>query len=180
MSEPCINCGAAITFEQAGGELLERLVCPYCGAANLRAQAERLKRQERERASAHRARELRRFITIVVGASLLLLGIGVAVKLRSDGERLANRYAVVEKTRAQVKNVKERQLETIAHQQYAEPSEAREAELAGAENRVRIERKRYDEAASAYNVELRSFFSKWAAKVRGLPPAVELSNEVRW
>lgn len=180
MSEPCINCGAAITFEQEDGVLLERLVCPYCGAANLRAQAERLKRHEKARAEQFENAGRRRFFVIVAASVLLLLVLGISVKLRVDGERLTTRYAAVEKSRAQVKNVKERQLEVTAHQQYAEPSETRDAEIAGAENRVRVERKRYDEAATAYNAELDGFFVKWAAKTRGLPPSVELSTEVRW
>ena len=55
---------------------------------------------------------------------------------------------------------------------------AREAELAGAENRVHIERKRYDEAASEYNTSASTFPGSLWVTLFGLPERVELSGEI--
>ncbi|TNF32529.1 MAG: hypothetical protein EP329_10000 [Deltaproteobacteria bacterium] len=51
------------------------------------------------------------------------------------------------------------------------------AELAGAENRVRIARRDYDAAATAYNQRVDGFPGALWATLRGLPPQVPLSNE---
>lgn len=176
----CINCGAAISFEQAGGELVERLVCPFCGAANLRAQAERLARLELERAAQRETAGRRRFFAFVGGGVAALLVLIGVIQLQRASASLDVRYADLERARAQVANVKERQASVVALQKDAPPSTERDAELAGAENRVRIERGRYDVVAAAYNAELGGVFATLAARLKGLPPEAVLSNEVRW
>lgn len=54
------------------------------------------------------------------------------------------------------------------------------AELAGAESRVGIEKRRYDEAATAYNQNAGGWLGPLARRVNGLPPSVPLSSEVAW
>lgn len=180
MSKSCINCGAAITFEQEGGQLLERLVCPYCGAANLRAQAERLERQEVERAHVRESSSRLRYVLAFGGGFVALVALALGVQLQRTGTSLSARWADVERARAQVQNVKEKQQEVLTRLKDTAPSDARDAEVAGADNRVRIERKRYDEAASAYNAGVDGVLARWAAKASGLPEEAALSSEVRW
>jgi hypothetical protein len=83
----------------------------------------------------------------------------------------------IEEQRAQVARVVERQAgvqELLAN----EPSSLdRNAELLGAENRVRIEQQRYDEAASAYNARVDGFPNNLWRALFGLPNHVPLSNE---
>ena len=64
---------------------------------------------------------------------------------------LEDALATAEQKKAQVRNVLERQV--AVHERYqGRPSTVdSEAEISGAENRVRVERRRYDEAASEYN-----------------------------
>ena len=54
-----------------------------------------------------------------------------------------------------------------------------DAELLGAENRVRVEQKRYDEAAAKYNAEARGVGAGLARTFVGLPAEVPMSNEAR-
>lgn len=79
---------------------------------------------------------------------------------------------------AQVVNVSERQRATIAQWKDEPSSERRSAELSGAENRVRIERQRYDVAASAYNARIAAFPNSLWAAIFGHAEHVPLSDEL--
>lgn len=50
-------------------------------------------------------------------------------------------------------------------------------EMTGAHNRISVERKRYDEAASEYNREARSMPVAWLRPLTGMPASVPLSND---
>ncbi len=89
---------------------------------------------------------------------------------------LKSKYELVEAKRAQVTNVMERRIETQRRLANEPPYNGRTAELAGAENRIHIERKRYDESAAAYNRAASTFpTSLWRA-FSSLPAKVPLSN----
>lgn len=59
----------------------------------------------------------------------------------------------------------------------AMPMADRAPELEGADNRVAIERRRFDRAASDYNARVESFPGWLWARVFGLPMRVPLSHE---
>ncbi len=112
-------------------------------------------RLERERAEARAASERARVRRRALGARALV-AFGALVALFAFGAAwtrasLGAAFAEVERTRAQVESVRARQAETEALFGDREPSRGRDAELVGALNRVGIERRRYDEAAAAYN-----------------------------
>lgn len=192
----CVGCGAQVSFAgegagaadgegEGGGELSdgaprERATCPYCGVVNDHALALLRKQHARERHEARLRAEQRKRMRLTAAATALaqvaLLGIAVS----NTHAELRALHAEVERTRSQVENVRERQVATVARLAAAEPSVGREAELSGAENRVRIERARYDEAAAAYNAGRGSVWASLCASVTGLPERAPLSNEAHW
>jgi len=123
----------------------------------------------------------RRTIKIAVAVALalfLLIGGGTSLSLQSS---LTEQLSVAEQKRAQVKNVLERQKKVERRVKELKPGPEKDAELAGAENRVRIERRRYDQAASKYNAKAGGVFASLCARLFGLPPRLPLSNEVnKW
>jgi hypothetical protein len=90
---------------------------------------------------------------------------------------LGTELATISQQRAQIDNVLERQRATEAQWRDLPHSDKRAAELSGAENRVRIERKRYDEVAAAYNGRVSSFPTSLWASLFGRPKSVPLSTE---
>ena len=136
---------------------------------------------DREEAAEEQSRN-RAKIAIIAGsavAALAMLALILAFVGRS-GVRSAK--SDVDKAKAQVRNVLDRQAnveERMAGAEHNADRDAdRDAELAGAENRVSIEKRRYDEAASKYNDEAGSFPGSWGATVFGMSKHVPLSNEV--
>ncbi len=174
----CINCGAALTIAPlANGELPATAACGFCNVINDRAQLELLQ----DRADARHAELVRsgrqRFLLQVLGVvagGVVLLG-GIAYTRASAA--LATAWAEVDRADAQRRNVHERQLAVQVQWANAQPSPERDAELSGAENRTRLERKRYDDAVAAYNTEVGTWFARLAAKLRGLPTRAEPSTE---
>lgn len=92
--------------------------------------------------------------------------------------KLGGLVAYAEAQRAQVVNVIERQAATHSTWGPAPESPERRAELAGAENRVRIARRQYDEAAAAYNAAATSFPGSLWAGLFGHPDRMPLSSEI--
>jgi len=181
----CVGCGAQVSFEGEGdgagsGTLLDRATCPYCEVVNDRALALLRKQQARERHEARlreeRRKQVRLFAAVAALALLVLLGMAGA----NTHAELRDLHAQVERVRAQVENVRERQVAVVARLASAEASAGREAELSGAENRVRIERARYDEAAAAYNAAAGSAWAGLCVTASGLPERAALSNEAHW
>ncbi|MBK6577713.1 MAG: hypothetical protein IPG17_16245 [Sandaracinaceae bacterium] len=181
----CVGCGAQVSFEDVGdgsgsGTLLDRATCPYCEVVNDRALALLRKQQARERHEARlreeRRKQVRLFAAVAALALLVLLGMAGA----NTHAELRDLHAQVERARAQVENVRERQVAVVARLASAEASAGREAELSGAENRVRIERARYDEAAAAYNAAAGSAWAGLCVTASGLPERAALSNEAHW
>ncbi|WP_437986778.1 hypothetical protein [Sorangium sp. So ce117] len=139
-----------------------------------RAVEELAARRQREAARRAAARRRLRWAGAALSAIALVLG-GLLLSARAS---LEQGRAEVERRRAQVENVVERRERTRARHEGAAPSPERDAELAGADNRVSIERRRYDEDASAYNALAAGLSAQLAARLFGLPARVPLSNEI--
>ena len=133
--------------------------------------AEEKRRTEQARLA--RTRRLR-YGLILGGTVLVVLGVASYAGQAS----LRGQLSEVQRTRAQVRNVTERQQAVQQRHRDSSPSPDRDAELAGAENRVRIERARYDKAAATYNASAGGPFASLYAPLFGLPTSVPLSNEV--
>lgn len=177
----CINCGAPMHFpEEDESSSSADAACEFCHVVNPKAAAllrkRRLKQRQEERASAERRRQLKLFVGLATAGLMLVLLL--ASWRTSSG--LREEYAEVERARAQVTNVRERQQAVHARYEKRTDSPERDAELSGSENRVRIERARYDQAASNYNAAVGTGWSKWCASLYGLPVRADLSNEVSW
>lgn len=181
----CVGCGAQVSFEGDGGDsgsstLLDRATCPYCEVVNDRALALLRKQQARERHEARLRDERRKQARVLAGAIALTLVALMGLAGVNTHAKLRDLHAQVERARAQVANVRERQEAVVTRFASAEASVGREAELSGAENRVRIERARYDEAAAVYNAAVGSAWGAACAAVTGLPERAPLSNEAHW
>lgn len=154
-----------------------RYVEPALDALRARRAAEARAAEER----GERRRRVARGAGIALGV-LAALAMALIVRVAAQAGTLEDAFTVVERTRAQWTNVVERQA-AVRRRFVDVPADAdrqaeRDAALAGAENRVRIERRRYDEAAAAYNGEARGRIGGWAAGWAGLPGAVPTSDAV--
>lgn len=133
--------------------------------------------QQRRETSANQQRSARMArrkwgrVTAIVAGCLLGLAL-LAYSL------LSSRLSAVEGARSQVKNVVERQLATESTYRERPPSPERDAELDGAANRVRVERRAYDLAARRYNDSASSVLSMPFRGLLGFPKKAPLSSEV--
>ncbi|WP_437958343.1 hypothetical protein WME76_00940 [Sorangium sp. So ce119] len=139
-----------------------------------RAVEELAARRQREAAQEIAGRRRLRWAGAALAGIVLVLG-GITLSARASLEQAR---AEVQRRRAQVENVVERRERTRARHEGAAPSPERDAELAGADNRVSIERRRYDEDASAYNALASGLSEQLAARLFRLPARVPLSNEI--
>lgn len=180
----CVNCGAAVAFsaldDDGGQTVLEKAACAYCDVVNDRALA--MLRQQRaaerhEEIATQKRRDGTRLLLGATAAVVLLLAAIAAFNTRAG---LATAHAEVERARAQVTNVRERQDVVLKRFAEAPVSPERDAEISGAENRVRIERARYDEVATKYNAAVGSPWARLCAAVFSLPAEAALSNTVSW
>lgn len=131
----------------------------------------------REAREAQRKMRRRKYLTYASGVaaalalSLIFMGLIGRSKLHSV-------RAEVDQQRAQVRLVIDRQANVVARLADQPASRDKDAELAGAENRVAIEKRRYDQAAARYNNAARSITGAWGARFFGLDKKVPLSPEV--
>lgn len=141
----------------------------YVAKAVKTLEARRLAAAEASRQRAHR----RRMAAMVISAMLVITA------LWTYGVRgtLTDLAAEVDAKGAQVASVMERQVKVNARYEGLEATPDRDAELAGAENRVRVEMRRYDEAATAYNKAAQGLMATLAQAFFGLPSEVPLSSE---
>lgn len=135
-------------------------------------------RQQRDAEdNARRRKQIKKYLTVtavavgVVFALLLLMGLMGRSSLRELS-------AEVDKKRAQLQNVVERQQKVDARYANMPSTPEHDAEIDGALNRVSIERRRYDEAATRYNTEAGSLTGSLAATFFGMPETVPPSAEV--
>lgn len=133
---------------------------------------------DRVLAKAQRARVVLLGRVALAAAALAVVSVVVvwvgASSARSD---LAKLSADVDAKRAQLESVRQRQDRVEAEYRARPPGPDRDAELMGAENRVRVEQRRYDEVAAQYNAEVESFFGGWAVRLYDLRERAPLSNE---
>ena len=134
------------------------------------------RKDEAERAT--RAAASRRALavrgTAVVGA-LVAVALTCGLWTRST---LAPRWVEVEQARSQVETVIERRAHVESIWGGREPGLDRDAELAGAENRVGIERRRYDEAAAAYNTAASALPHAFTCGLVGVPCHAPVASEI--
>ncbi len=123
---------------------------------------------ERDRAARNKRRW--RGAAIAAGVTTVILIVWLAT---SRGALLDAKLAV-DLQRAQVINVLERQRATVKQWATAPDSPDKQAELSGAENRVRIERARYDQLVTSYRQEAGGLAS-W---LFGYPDSLPLSSEL--
>ncbi|MCP3100603.1 LemA family protein [Myxococcus sp. K15C18031901] len=144
--------------------------------------AERMERQEQTRRAAEHARRARRqcllrrarwSAALLAGAGLLL---GMGTTAVHNG--LDTRAQEVGRQRAQVRNVMERSERLRSRFATTTPGPERDAELSGADNRVSVEQRRYDQLASDYNAAAASIPNRWVVEVAGLPRRLPLSTEL--
>lgn len=125
-------------------------------------------RAERE-AVERRRKLLRRTIAAVAAAALTL-----AVWSWSAVSGVRERHAAVQSTAGQVENVRARRAQVTQLLAGRPASVDKDAELIGAENRVRVETQRYTLAAAAYNDAAARFPASLVLPLTGLPRAVPL------
>ncbi len=138
----------------------------------------------RERAQQELEQRTRLLARVKVGAAAVLAvalisGLVAWIGASSKSSSLRALSADADRARAQLVNVSERQQRIEAEFRPRPPSPDRDAELLGAENRVRVERKRYDDAAAKYNSAVTGAFGGLAVTWYGLPARVPLSDELR-
>lgn len=158
-------------LEEVAAELdiPQHLIAPAVETVRQRREAE----LAAERARAERAKRLRLGLLVVGGVlAVIVLVVGVSTYTGLRDARLA-----AERQRAQVINVLERQKATAAQWAGAAESTDKHAELSGAENRVRVERARYDELATEYRRRAGGLFGWLVTSFTGYPDTLPLSSE---
>lgn len=140
-----------------------------------RAELARRRTETARRAAAKKA--LRRKLALG-GALVLLLGAGIAaLAYSSTADELRALHRDVAAGAAQVRNVQDRRAAIDARLGHREPTPDVDAELIGAENRVRVEAQRYAQVAARYNEVASSGWASWVASIAGLPDQVPLELE---
>lgn len=138
-----------------------------------------LRRREATETVRRTAEARKRRLALTVGGAavgLVVLTVGLAaLGARSD---LQSAYEAVERQEAQVNTVRARQAEVQALFAGRTPTQGADDELVGALNRVAVERKRYDEAAAAYNARVGGFPASLWARLFGFPGEVPPSSQV--
>lgn len=130
-----------------------------------------------ERLAAARARVRTRALQIAVGLAAVVL----VVSGTSSHVALRDASLAAQRQRSQVVNVLERHLATQSQWEGAADSTDKHAELSGAENRVRVERARYDELVTEYRQEAGSLVGRMVVALMGHPETLPLSSELqRW
>ena len=132
------------------------------------------RRREREAQKKEERRALiKKGVAGVAGAAIVVTGMAWigSHQLRSD-------LTDARQQRSQVANVVDRHEQTAEYFADREDSIDRSAELQGALNRVSVETRRYDEAASRYNRRAEGFPSSLWTSIFDLPDELPLSDEI--
>ena len=176
----CIHCGAPLSFRTDDEALVDQVACEYFDVVNDRALAELRQQRARERHAEREAQARKR--KLLVGAAATaggLLVVVIAAAFNTQGD-LNRALAELDRTHAQLVNVRERQAAVVREWGQRPPGADRDAELSGAENRVRIERARYDEAAADYNATVGATWPSIVARAFQLPTRARLSDDPQW
>ena len=129
---------------------------------------------ERERARAEAVARRNR-IALVAAASLTVVLLAWGLWARAS---VRDAMLEAERQRSQVVNVMDRQVVTRAQWVDAPDSAQKSAELSGAENRVRVERQRYDDLATEYRRRTSSLGGRVVVWLGGYPEQLPLSSEI--
>lgn len=163
-------------LEQVSVEEVQDIAAQLDIPADLVAPAiEEVRRRRETQLAQERAREARTK-RLRLGAAIGggVLAVIIAVWLLTARAALEDAKLAVDRQRAQVINVTERQRATVRQWATAPDSPDKQAELSGAENRVRIERARYDELVTSY----RRRAGGLAGSLFGYPSSLPLSTEI--
>lgn len=138
---------------------------------------EELRRRRAARlAQLARKMKIKRWIVIGAGALVVLLALWAVI---SNGS-LGDKQVAAENARAQVRSLVEARAVVVAREQGMPESREKMAALSGADTRVTVAKRRYDEAVLEYNQAAGSFpGSLWAA-IFGRPSAFDTSDQVAW
>lgn len=137
---------------------------------------ERRRAEESARAEARRATRRAWMVRVAIAvAAAIAVVVGGAAWTRAS---LAPRWAEVESARSQVENVIDRRERVEAIWRDREVGPDRDAELAGAENRVGIERRRYDQSAAEYNASASGLPHALFCGLAGVPCRAPLASEI--
>lgn len=147
-------------------EIPERYVMPAVAELARRRQALLVEEAER-----------RRRLNVILGVSAALI-LALVIWAVAGNAKLVHLHAQAEAKRAQVQSVVERRKATQATWGKAADGPEKMAELSGAENRVRIERRLYDQAATAYNIAAGGFPGSLWASLFGHPDELPLSTQI--
>lgn len=158
---------------QAVGEELD-IPAEYIARAQTQLVEKRAKQKQELEAEAASRRTLVTMSTVGVAALAFIIMVWIGATASS----LGSLHAQVVSTQAQVQNVTERKESVVELYKDRPTSPDKDAELVGAENRIRVETKRYSEAASAYNAKVRGFPGNIARTFKGLPSEVPASPEL--
>jgi cell division protein FtsB len=143
----------------------------YVEQARQKLEARRAKHER----DAKRREKRRAKIALVAGAVILSAGAIFGLWSYSSLSGLRDAYALVEQQRAQVDNVRDRKAAIERQFEGREPSLEKDAELIGAQNRLRVEIKRLNEAAAHYNRQARGFPASLWTGSEELPEQVEMA-----
>jgi hypothetical protein len=144
---------------------------------------QRRREQERARLEAERARQARRALVrkvalVSTGVTVALAGVlglwGVSAR-----NGLNTSLQEVTRQRVQVHTALERRQQTQERYATSTPGPERDAQLSGADNRVGVEQRRYNEAATAYNASASAFPRSLVVRLSGMPASVPLSSEMQ-
>ena len=164
-----------LTVEEVEEVALELDIEPeYVGRAVEALEARRAEQERREEAE-RAGRRLRRGVAVAAAVALVVGLLGASLLGQSG---LSERQSVADQKRAQVVNVIERRRQVQATLKGQPMTPDREAERIGSENRVRVEQRRYDEAAARYNAYASSIPGMLACALFGRPSQLPLSNEI--
>ena len=133
----------------------------------------------RERQQQDAEASARRKKHVLIGAGVVAAFLALLFILGLSGRSsLRDLQSDVNEKRAQLQNVMDRQREVNARYAGQAATPERDAELAGATNRVAIERRRYDQAVNRYNTEAGSLTGSLGVTFFGMPENLPLSTEL--
>ena len=159
----------ALTDEEVKEVALE-LDIPEAYIDRARAQLERVKAEKEAETKRLAAAKKRK---IIIGSAVVVFAVAVVGVNNSSVGSLHARVAAQE---AQVDNVTERQREVTQMLQSRPNSPDKDAELLGAQNRVRVETKRYNEVAAKYNARTEGAFTTFTLLFSSLPSSVSMKK----
>lgn len=139
------------------------------------ARTELAKRRALAKLDRETSTELRKKVALALAVGFVILLACTGLAYTSTAGTLRERYAEVSVLEAQVQNVRARQEAVVERLGDRAPTPDVDAELIGAENRVRVETQRYADGAARYNEAVGGSWAAWVANFAGLPTTVPMT-----